>query len=61
MRVDISVHCDNAAFDDNGIAHELEYVLKQVVNRVGNWDEGGSLKDSNGHKTGFFKFIMWRE
>ena len=57
MTIVITIHTDNAAFQDNGLATELKNVLNTVTDRAYNGDlpndgQGHRLYDSNGNTVG---------
>ena len=56
MKFILEINCDNAAFSDNGLAEETEWVLAGLSARVREGESFGNLKDSNGNTVGSFKF-----
>jgi hypothetical protein len=57
MTIIITIHTDNAAFEDNGLAHEIDIALGKIVRLAYDDDlpdngENRQISDSNGNTVG---------
>ena len=54
MQLDIKLMLDNAAYEGDGRALEIEANLSAVIRKISGGANSGAIYDSNGNKTGFF-------
>jgi len=55
MQLDIKLMLDNAAYEGDGRALEIEANLSAVIRKISGGANSGAIYDSNGNKTGFFE------
>ena len=54
MKISIEIECNNAAFEENGLAAELSMIFSKIVDKA-QYNESLVLRDSNGNVVGSFK------
>ena len=54
MKISIEIECNNAAFEENGLAAELSMIFSKIVDKA-QYDAFLVLRDSNGNAVGSFK------
>ena len=59
MKIFIEIECNNAAFEDMGIAAELSMIFEKIIDKAQD-DAFIVLRDSNGNAVGSFK-KQWEE
>lgn len=52
MTITITINCDNAAFDEAGIATEAARIIREAAKHVEDGAELAALRDVNGNRVG---------
>ena len=55
MQLNLTIACNNAAFEEEGYYSEIARILKEVSSRFGEGETNGSIRDLNGNWVGTFE------
>lgn len=56
--ITLKFNTDNAAFDDENLAHESSRILREVADKIESLSDGGTIRDINGNDIGTFDFVL---
>lgn len=58
MRFTLDINCDNAAFDDDDLFHEVARILRDLATKVEDHDADRNILDVNGNFIGIAELIQ---